>query len=65
MLGGFTGYETAENSERVAVVQRLTWAYLRSVLYPQDNAWALACAAPARRSELGRVERTSVRSTSS
>ena len=26
-------------NERVAVVQRLTWAYLRTKLYPEDSAW--------------------------
>jgi dienelactone hydrolase len=49
MLGGISGYlvteTTDENPERVAVVQRLTWAYLRSALYPGDPAWPAACAA--------------------
>jgi dienelactone hydrolase len=48
MLGGISGYgvteTTDENPARVAVVQRLTWAYLRSALYPEDPAWAVACA---------------------
>jgi hypothetical protein len=35
---------TDENPERVAAVQRLTWAYLRSALYPEDPAWTTACA---------------------
>ena len=43
LLGGISGYlvtETSdENPERVAAVQRLTWAYLRSALYPEDRAW--------------------------
>jgi len=43
LLGGISGYlvtETSdENPERVAVVQRLTWAYLRTALYPEDSAW--------------------------
>lgn len=59
MLGGITGYDAAdttdENPERVAVVQRLTWAYLRSTLYPEDPAWSVACAALAE-IKLGRVE---------
>ena len=42
-LGGISGYDVAEttdeNPERVAAVQRLTWAYLRSELYPGDPAW--------------------------
>ncbi|WP_437284636.1 alpha/beta hydrolase family protein [Sorangium sp. So ce406] len=60
-LGGVSGYDVAEttdeNPERVAAVQRLTWAYLRSELYPGDSAWqeaqdALTGAA----TPLGRVE---------
>jgi fermentation-respiration switch protein FrsA (DUF1100 family) len=47
MLGGISGYlvteTTDENPERVAAVQRLTWAYLRSALYPGDPAWPVAC----------------------
>ena len=43
LLGGISGYlvtETSdENPERVAVVQRLTWAYLRTALHPEDTAW--------------------------
>ena len=38
-LGGIGGYEVAEttdeNPRRVAVLQRLTWAYLRSALYSE------------------------------
>lgn len=44
MLGGISGYlvteTTDENSQRVAAVQELTWAYMRSQLYPEDPAWA-------------------------
>jgi len=29
----------------VAAVQRLTWAYLRTALYPEDAAWPAARAA--------------------
>ncbi|MGY0039341.1 alpha/beta hydrolase family protein [Pedobacter sp. NJ-S-72] len=47
MLGGISGYlvtETKdENPDRVQAVQRLTLAYLRSALYPNDNAWIDAC----------------------
>lgn len=60
-LGGISGYDVAEttdeNPERVAAVQRLTWAYLRTALYPEDPAWTVARAAlmdsP---NPLGRVE---------
>ncbi|MDM4720224.1 chlorophyllase [Micromonospora sp. WMMA1363] len=45
-LGGVAGHAVAEttdeNPERVALVQRLTWAYLRSALYPADHSWATA-----------------------
>ncbi|RKH67825.1 alpha/beta hydrolase family protein [Corallococcus llansteffanensis] len=60
-LGGVSGYDVAEttdeNPERVAAVQRLTWAYLRTALYSGDSAWqeaqdALTGAAH----PLGRVE---------
>jgi predicted dienelactone hydrolase len=48
MLGGISGYgvteTTDENPARVAAVQQLTWAYLRSALYPEDPAWPAACA---------------------
>ncbi|MFI7118575.1 alpha/beta hydrolase family protein [Amycolatopsis sp. NPDC049868] len=60
-LGGVSGYDVAEttdeNPDRVAAVGHLTWAYLRSELYPGDTAWLTACeelaAAP---DPLGRVE---------
>ncbi|MFD5074389.1 alpha/beta hydrolase family protein [Streptomyces sp. NPDC058371] len=60
-LGGISGYDVAEttdeNPERVAAVQRLTWAYLRSELYPGDSAWQAALdALAAGPSPLGRVE---------
>jgi predicted dienelactone hydrolase len=46
-LGGVSGYDVAEttdeNPERVAAVGRLTWAYLRTQLYPGDAAWRKAC----------------------
>ncbi|MFI6576231.1 alpha/beta hydrolase family protein [Nocardiopsis sp. NPDC050513] len=42
-LGGVSGYDAAETTdespERVAAVQRLTSAYLRSELFPGDPAW--------------------------
>jgi len=48
LLGGISGYlvtETSdENPERVKAVQRLSWAYLRSQLYPEDTAWSIASA---------------------
>ena len=59
-LGGVSGYDvdetTDENPERVAAVQRLTWAYLRTELYPEDRAWDAARAALDAPNRLGRVE---------
>jgi predicted dienelactone hydrolase len=60
-LGGVSGYDVAEttdeNPERVSVVQRLTWAYLRTELYPGDSAWQAARdALTAGPNPLGRVE---------
>jgi predicted dienelactone hydrolase len=60
-LGGVSGYDVAEttdeNPERVAAVQQLTWAYLRTALYPEDPAWPAARAALKQMPDpLGRVE---------
>ncbi|MGW2885868.1 alpha/beta hydrolase family protein [Streptomyces griseoruber] len=60
-LGGVSGYDVAETTdespERVSVVQHLTWAYLRSELYPGDPAWQSAGETLAAEPEpLGRVE---------
>ncbi len=60
-LGGISGYDVAETTDenpgRVTAVQRLTWAYLRSELYPGDSAWQTACdAMTADADPLGRVE---------
>jgi predicted dienelactone hydrolase len=61
MLGGISGYDAAEttdeNPERVTAIQQLTWAYLRTELYPADSAWQAACdALTAGDNSLGRVE---------
>jgi predicted dienelactone hydrolase len=60
-LGGISGYDVAEttdeNPERVAAIQRLTWAYLRGELFPGDSAWPTARdALTASPTPLGRVE---------
>jgi predicted dienelactone hydrolase len=60
-LGGIPGYEAAETTDedpdRVAVVQRLTWAYLRSSLYLDDPSWPAARAAFMESpNPLGRIE---------
>jgi predicted dienelactone hydrolase len=45
-LGGVVGYEVAEttdeNPERVAVLQRLSTAYLRTALHVDEGGWAAA-----------------------
>ena len=60
-LGGVAGYDAAEttdeNPELVAAVARLTWAYLRTELYPGDPAWRAALdALAASPNPLGRAE---------
>jgi len=45
-LGGIVGYEVAEttdeNPERVAVIQQMTTAYLRSALHIDESSWPAA-----------------------
>lgn len=60
-LGGVSGYDTAEatddeSPERLSMVQRCTWAYLRSALYLGDTAWSEACRALQTLPGLGKVE---------
>jgi hypothetical protein len=54
-LGGISGYDARETTdsspERVALIQRLTWAYLRDALGLKDSTWP----APVN-STLGRLE---------
>jgi pimeloyl-ACP methyl ester carboxylesterase len=49
IFGGISGYDAAEtsdeNPERVATLRALVWAYLRSQLYPGDDAWPAAVSA--------------------
>ncbi|MFB5674867.1 alpha/beta hydrolase family protein [Paenibacillus terreus] len=61
MLGGISGYDvketTDESPERVALIQRLTWAYLRSALNLDDSSWPAARAALEESANpLGRIE---------
>lgn len=48
-LGGVAGYDAKETDDedpdRLAIVQRMTWAYLRSALYEGDPTWPEACKA--------------------
>jgi predicted dienelactone hydrolase len=48
-LGGIAGYDARETDdespERLAITQRMTWAFLRSALYEGDASWARACEA--------------------
>ncbi|TXK41022.1 chlorophyllase/cutinase-like alpha/beta fold protein [Nonomuraea sp. C10] len=60
-LGGIVGRDvtetTDENPERVALIQRLTTAYLRSALDPEYSGWAAARAALLESADpLGRVD---------
>ncbi|KAJ7620560.1 Alpha/Beta hydrolase protein [Mycena polygramma] len=59
-LGGISGWDTAEtldeSPERLAAVQRMTWAYLKSQLYAGDKAWLEARKALEGLEEIGRVE---------
>ncbi|RFU87953.1 chlorophyllase [Streptomyces triticagri] len=54
-LGGISGYDAAETTDespaRVALLQRLTTAYLRSALDPGDTSWKSAAAALAEDAE--------------
>ncbi|MEV6903976.1 alpha/beta fold hydrolase [Amycolatopsis sp. NPDC051372] len=60
MLGGVTGYDTVETTdedpERVAVIQRMSWAFLRDTLTSDTSAWPAATAAFARLDAIGRLE---------
>jgi hypothetical protein len=60
-LGGVSGYDVRESQdddpERLGVVQRVTWGYLRSALYPGDPAWREASAAlSSRLNPLGKIQ---------
>lgn len=60
-FGGITGYSstetTDESPERVALIRRLTWAFLRSALDPADTSWSAASAELAASADpLGRIE---------
>ncbi|GAB3161785.1 alpha/beta hydrolase family protein [Microbispora hainanensis] len=60
-LGGISGYNVTETTDehpgRVALIQRLTWAYLRTALGVDGSAWPEARAALAAAGEpLGRIE---------
>jgi predicted dienelactone hydrolase len=60
-LGGIAGYEvrevTDENPERVALIQRVTWAYLRHALGIEDTSWATAQKAlSGSAASMGRIE---------
>ncbi|QUQ64722.1 alpha/beta hydrolase family protein [Kutzneria sp. CA-103260] len=59
-LGGVMGYSLAESDDedpdRLAVTQRMTWAYLWSALHAGDPAWQQATDALSRLPELGQVQ---------
>ncbi|EPS39203.1 hypothetical protein H072_6988 [Dactylellina haptotyla CBS 200.50] len=51
-LGGISGWDAGEtmdeSPELLGIVQRMTWAYLKSQLYEGDKSWEEACEAFAR-----------------
>ncbi|KAI1097622.1 alpha/beta-hydrolase [Jackrogersella minutella] len=59
-LGGISGWDTAETQDespqRLATVQRLTLAYLKTALYEGDSAWEEATKALKQHEELGSTE---------
>ncbi|KAF2671664.1 alpha/beta-hydrolase [Microthyrium microscopicum] len=59
-LGGISGWDALESldesQERMAIVQRMTWAFLTSQLYEGDEAWPEACKAFAKLEEHGTVQ---------
>lgn len=48
-MGGISGFDAKEaddeDPDRLAIVQRMSWAYLRTALYADDLAWPTACKA--------------------
>lgn len=63
LIGGISGYDAAEAKgledeklELASTVFRMTWAYLRSMLYPVDDSWSKACAALEKVESIGKVE---------
>ncbi|KAJ7920838.1 Alpha/Beta hydrolase protein [Mycena leptocephala] len=60
-LGGISGWDAGEtmdeSPERLAAVQRMTWAYLKSQLYDGDKVWFEACKAMEGLAEIGKVEK--------
>jgi hypothetical protein len=60
-LGGISGYEaketTDENPQRVALIQQITWAYLRHALDIDDAGWTAAQKTLSESADpLGRIE---------
>lgn len=60
-LGGVAGYDAKETDDedpdRLAAVQRMTWAWLQTTFYPDDPAWPDAARALADKAAgLGRIE---------
>lgn len=59
-FGGVSGWDAGEtldeSPERLAAVQRMTWAYLKSQLLDGDESWGESCRALGGLGELGIVE---------
>ncbi|SPJ73684.1 uncharacterized protein FTOL_03414 [Fusarium torulosum] len=59
-FGGISGWDALEcqdeSAERLAACQRVSWAYLRSQLYPEDDSWKKAQKAIEEHAEIGSIE---------
>jgi fermentation-respiration switch protein FrsA (DUF1100 family) len=59
IFGGISGYDAKEASDEnpalVAQVQRISWAYLWSALYPGDPAWNVVVTELAANAQVGRI----------
>ncbi|KAF4449031.1 hypothetical protein F53441_7681 [Fusarium austroafricanum] len=59
-FGGISGWDAKEcqdeDVERLATMQRVTWAYLMSQLYPGDDSWDKAKTAIGQHAEIGKIE---------
>ncbi|KAF5671196.1 transcriptional activator Mut3p [Fusarium heterosporum] len=59
-FGGISGWDALEcqdeSAERLAASQRVSWAYLRSQLYPGDDSWEKARKAIEEHSNIGSIE---------
>ncbi|EKJ74601.1 hypothetical protein NXS19_007181 [Fusarium pseudograminearum] len=59
-FGGVSGWDALEcqdeSAERLAAVQRVSWSFFRSQLYPGDDSWEKAKKAIGQHAEIGKIE---------